>query len=60
VVEKNDELTEEESGIADDEKRQLLIAAWFHDTGFTETIDGHEEESTKIDIFLKTTQCSSY
>ncbi|MCA0152038.1 Pycsar system effector family protein [Winogradskyella vincentii] len=48
VVEKINELTEEESGITDDEKRQLLIAAWFHDTGFTETIDGHEEESAKI------------
>lgn len=48
VVEKINELTQEESGITDDEKRQLLVAAWFHDTGFTETIDGHEKESAKI------------
>ncbi|MGB3606511.1 MAG: Pycsar system effector family protein [Psychroserpens sp.] len=33
----------------------LLTAAWFHDTGFTKTIEGHEEESVKIaSKFLET------
>lgn len=27
---------------------ELLIAAWFHDTGYLYEIDGHEEESTHI------------
>ena len=47
VVNKTKELTEE-SDIADTEKQQLIIAAWFHDTGFTKTIEGHEKESAKI------------
>lgn len=53
VVEKVNELTEE-GDISEEEKQQLLIAAWFHDTGFTKTIDGHEEESAKLAIeYLK-------
>ena len=47
VVEKTKELTEE-SSLTDLEKQQLIIAAWFHDTGFTKTIEGHEKESVKI------------
>jgi predicted metal-dependent HD superfamily phosphohydrolase len=47
VVAKVEELTEE-SSLSDTEKQQLLIAAWFHDIGFTKTIDGHEKESVKI------------
>ncbi|SDR86628.1 Predicted metal-dependent phosphohydrolase, HD superfamily [Formosa sp. Hel1_31_208] len=36
------------------QKSHLLIAAWFHDTGFTKTIEGHEKESAKIaSAFLK-------
>lgn len=38
----------EETDLSKNEKEQLLIAAWFHDTGFGKTIDGHEEESAKI------------
>lgn len=26
----------------------LLLAAWFHDTGYTNAYDGHEEESVKL------------
>jgi len=53
VVAKTKELAEE-SNLNDVEKQLLLIAAWFHDTGFTQTIDGHEEESVKIaSSFLK-------
>lgn len=37
-----------ESDLTKDEQQQLLIAGWFHDTGFTKTIKGHEEESVKI------------
>ena len=47
VVAKVKELTDE-STLTDTEKQQLLIAAWFHDTGFTKTIEGHEKESANI------------
>ncbi|WP_296380552.1 Pycsar system effector family protein [Winogradskyella sp.] len=47
VISKIKELTEE-SSLSDMEKQQLLIAAWFHDIGFTKTIEGHEKESIKI------------
>ena len=53
VVAKAEELIVEGS-YSDTEKQQLLIAAWFHDTGFTKTITGHEKESVKIAVqFLK-------
>ncbi|CAM1348480.1 Pycsar system effector family protein [Tenacibaculum insulae] len=47
VVEKAKELVE---GMQIDEEsaNKLLLAAWFHDTGYTKQIDGHEEESVKI------------
>lgn len=49
VVGKVQELIENESiTISDNEKQQLIIAAWFHDTGFTKTIQGHEKESVQI------------
>ncbi|WP_400076448.1 Pycsar system effector family protein [Winogradskyella sp. R77965] len=47
VVEKIKEIAEAEA-IATKESQILSIAAWFHDTGFTKTCDGHEEESTII------------
>ncbi|KAF2517267.1 Pycsar system effector family protein [Flavobacterium foetidum] len=31
-----------------DEKEALLVAAWFHDTGYIEGYERHEEESVKI------------
>lgn len=53
VVSKVTELIEF-SELTDTEKVNLLVAAWFHDTGFTETIEGHEKESAKIaSKFLK-------
>ena len=30
-------------GVSDEEKEILLIAAWFHDVGYTESCDGHED-----------------
>ncbi|WP_179352716.1 Pycsar system effector family protein [Winogradskyella vidalii] len=37
------------------ETLSLLLAAWFHDTGYIYTDDGHEEESVKIaKSYLKT------
>lgn len=37
-----------------DDKELLLVAAWFHDTGYTEGYENHEEESVKIaTAFLK-------
>lgn len=55
VVRKVYELIEDKSiTINDNEKQQLVIAAWFHDTGFAKTIKNHEEESILIaKSFLK-------
>ena len=53
VVGKIEELTAE-SNLSEKEIEQLSVAAWFHDTGFTKTIKGHEDESVKIATeFLK-------
>lgn len=53
VVEKAKELAEE-AQLADTEKQQLIIASWFHDAGFTKTIEGHEKASAEIaSEFLK-------
>ncbi|WP_034062459.1 Pycsar system effector family protein [Lacinutrix jangbogonensis] len=53
VVEKAKELIED-SNLTEDEKIELLVAAWFHDTGFTKTIKNHEKESVAIAThFLK-------
>ena len=49
----------EDLDLNDNEKEQLLLAAWFHDTGFTKTIDNHEKESVKIaENFLKSENAS--
>ena len=59
VVEKIKELIED-SDLNEDEKLELLIAAWFHDTGFTRTIENHEDESIKIaSSFLKSQMVSA-
>ncbi|WP_237274406.1 Pycsar system effector family protein [Tenacibaculum ovolyticum] len=53
VVEKTKELIE---GMAIDEKSAeiVLIAAWFHDVGYMESIENHEEESIKVaEVFLR-------
>ncbi|TPG42141.1 Pycsar system effector family protein [Flavobacterium pectinovorum] len=40
--------------VSKDEKELLLVAAWFHDTGYIEGYENHEEESVKIAAaFLK-------
>lgn len=40
--------------IEGEQKEQLLIAAWFHDTGYVNGVEDHENESTKIAAkFLK-------
>lgn len=36
------------SGVANDEKEDLLIAAWIHDIGYTKTYEGHEDESIRM------------
>ncbi|TBN05388.1 HD domain-containing protein [Hyunsoonleella flava] len=60
VVGKVYELIEDESiVISDNEKELLIVAAWFHDTGFTKTIENHEKESVKIaEGFLKSENVS--
>ena len=41
-------------GIEQNDKEALLIAAWFHDVGHTETCDGHEDIGIKMAAkFLK-------
>lgn len=53
VVEKVEEISAD-CGLTDDEKEDVLIAAWFHDTGFIKDPENHEEESAKIaSEFLK-------
>ncbi|MDX6183362.1 DUF5706 domain-containing protein [Flavobacterium sp. Fl-77] len=40
--------------VVDDEKTALLVAAWFHDTGYIQGYENHESESVKIAAaFLK-------
>ena len=34
--------------ISVDRQEQLMVAGWFHDTGYTKTVLGHENESVKI------------
>lgn len=38
----------ESSGISADELQDLVLAAWFHDTGYINAYEGHEEESLQI------------
>ena len=53
VVEKTQELTEA-AQLNGNEASELVLAAWFHDTGFTEKIEGHEEKSAEFaSEFLK-------
>ena len=41
-------------GVSDDEKEILLIAAWFHDVGYIERCNGHEDLGVEIATnFLK-------
>ncbi len=36
------------TGLTDDELEPVIIAGWFHDSGFTSTIDNHEDRSIEI------------
>ena len=47
VVEAARELAELE-GLSDQDRETLMIAAWLHDTGFTEIYAGHEDVSKRI------------
>jgi len=38
----------EEYNLPDEDMEILLLAAWFHDTGYLETYTGHEEKSVEI------------
>lgn len=47
-------LIAEEENLNSQEKEIVIVAAWFHDTGFKEAYDGHEAVSRQIAIdFLK-------
>ncbi|MCD8416481.1 phosphohydrolase [Tenacibaculum finnmarkense genomovar finnmarkense] len=53
VVAKTKELIEGEK-LTTESANNLLLSAWFHDTGYTKSIENHEEESVKIaTLFLK-------
>ncbi|MEL1254319.1 Pycsar system effector family protein [Flavobacterium sp. DGU38] len=53
VVSAVKELSKKEK-VNDEDKKALLVAAWFHDTGYIEGYDNHEKESSKIaEAFLK-------
>ena len=47
VVEKATEICENET-ISDDDKENVIIAAWFHDVGFVNGAENHEEEGVTI------------
>ena len=47
-VVKNTELLIEKSEIPVKQEKALLLAAWLHDTGYTEIYTGHEEKSAEI------------
>ena len=50
----------EESDVKEDEKETLLVAAWFHDVGYTVGRDDHEEKSCVIaKEFLSKEDCTS-
>jgi predicted metal-dependent HD superfamily phosphohydrolase len=58
VVEKVKELSDL-SNLSDSEKELLVLAAWFHDTGYTEGVEKHEEKSVSIaESFLKNQNAS--
>ncbi|MBP0903539.1 Pycsar system effector family protein [Mariniflexile gromovii] len=58
VVKKTKELSEL-SQLTDFEKTTVAIASWFHDTGYTQSIEKHEEKSAAIaEEFLKSQNAS--
>ncbi|WP_026462016.1 Pycsar system effector family protein [Adhaeribacter aquaticus] len=40
----------EEYNLEDADQEALLLAAWFHDTGYSETYNGHEDRSNDIAV----------
>jgi HD superfamily phosphodiesterase len=46
VVEVSDKIAQEEN-LSDEDKEILLIAGWFHDTGYFHCCNGHEDESAE-------------
>jgi len=47
-VVKNAALLADESGLKEDERNALLIAAWFHDVGYIKSNDNHEKHSADM------------
>ncbi len=44
------------SRLSDEELEIVMLAAWFHDTGYVETVGGHEEKSVEFAVsFLRET-----
>ena len=58
VVKFTNKLIEAEN-ISEADAENLLISAWFHDTGYTEGTDNHEEISVKIATEFLNTQNAS-
>ena len=42
------EILSDMAGISPNEHEILLLSAWFHDTGYTETTENHEKKSAEI------------
>jgi len=58
VVEKTQELIEGQQ-IGESDAQELILSAWFHDTGYTKVIDNHEDEGVRIaQEFLKNHKAS--
>lgn len=45
---KNTQVLIDGEGISGQDAHNLLLASWFHDTGYTQGVENHEEESVKI------------
>ena len=47
------------ANLEESQKRLLILSAWFHDTGFTKSIENHEKHSATIaTTFLQENKCS--
>ena len=49
----NAEILANAENLTDDEKEILLVACWFHDSGYTEDIMQHEEKVVKLQIIFE-------
>ncbi|MFS4469753.1 Pycsar system effector family protein [Maribacter sp. 2210JD10-5] len=59
VVKSTEEILEEEK-VSEAQKEELLVAAWFHDLGYTVSVEEHEKHSAKMaKEFLEKENCKA-